>query len=122
MQLEPGAEMIFGTSVVPFGPAVRIALLDAAGGDSGIEVILNTVRAQSYDPSLFTALGIDPLAQRILVIKSTNHFYAAFQPIAAEILYCSAGRPYPNDPATNPYRLVRRDIWPRMANPFDEGD
>ena len=84
--------------------------------------ILNTVRAQSYDPSLFTALGIDPLAQKILVIKSTNHFYAAFQPIAAEILYCSAGRPYPNDPATTPYRLVRQDIWPRMADPFGKGD
>ena len=84
-------------------------------------MILNTVRAQSYDPSLFTALGIDPLQQKILVIKSTNHFYAAFQPIAAEILYCAAGRPYPNDPATTPYRLVRRDIWPRMADPFGEG-
>lgn len=122
IRLEPEAEMVFGTSVVPFGPAARIALLDAAGAETGIEVILNTVRAQSYDPSLFTALGIDPLAQRILVIKSTNHFYAAFQPFAAEILYCSAGRPYPNDPATNPYRLVRRDIWPRMANPFAESD
>lgn len=113
--------MKFGESVVPFGPAARIALLDSAGAETGIEVILNTVRAQSYDPSLFTALGINPLAQKILVIKSTNHFYAAFQPIAAEILYCSAGRPYPNDPATNPYRLVRRDIWPRMADPFGEG-
>ena len=49
---------------------------------TGIEVILNTVRAQSFDPSLFTAVGIDPLAQRILVIKSTNHFHAAFAPIA----------------------------------------
>lgn len=118
IRIEVNAEMMFGTSVVPFGPAARLALLDSAGAETGIEVILNTVRAQSYDPSLFTMMGIDPLAQRILVIKSTNHFYAAFNKIAAEILYCSAGKPYPNDPATNPYRLVRRDIWPRMANPF----
>lgn len=116
--LSPDAEMKFGESVVPFGPAARIALLTPQGRETGIEVILNTVRAQSYDPSLFTALGIDPLAQKILVIKSTNHFYAAFQPIASEILYCSAGKPYPNDPATNPYRLVRKDIWPRTAHPF----
>lgn len=121
VRLSADAEMRFGESVVPFGPAARIALLDDRGEARGIEVILNTVRAQSYDPSLFTALGIDPLAQKILVIKSTNHFYAAFQPIAAEILYCSAGRPYPNDPATNPYRLVRKDIWPRMADPFAGG-
>lgn len=121
VKLSADAEMRFGESVVPFGPAARIALLDDRGSERGIEVILNTVRAQSYDPSLFTALGIDPLAQKILVIKSTNHFYAAFQPIASEILYCSAGRPYPNDPATNPYRLVRKDIWPRLDDPFAGG-
>lgn len=116
--LSPDAEMKFGESVVPFGPAARIAVLTPEGQETGIEVILNTVRAQSYDPSLFSALGIDPLAQKILVIKSTNHFHAAFFPIASEILYCSAGKPYPNDPATTPYRLARRDIWPRMADPF----
>lgn len=114
----PDAAMIFGESVVPFGPAVRIALLDASGRDTGLQVILNTVRAQSYDPSLFTVMGIDPAAQKILVLKSTNHFYAAFQPIAADILYCSAGKPYPNDPATNVYRFVRSDIWPRSPDPF----
>ncbi len=116
--LNEKAEMMFGSSVVPFGPAARVALLDGAGAETGIEVILNTVRAQNYDPSLFTAMGIDPLAQKILVIKSTNHFYAAFRPVVSDILYCSAGRPYPNDPATNPYRFVRDDIWPRRADPF----
>ncbi|MFD1911141.1 M81 family metallopeptidase [Halodurantibacterium flavum] len=112
------AAMIFGESLVPFGPAARVALLDAAGSPIGIEVILNTVRAQSYDPSLFRVMGIDPVAQRILVIKSTNHFHAAFAPIARQILYCSAGMPYPNDPAITPYRFVRPDIWPRVADPF----
>lgn len=118
IRLEADAEMKFGESLVPFGRAARIAVLNAEGDETGIEVILNTVRAQSYDPSLFSALGIDPLAQKILVIKSTNHFFAAFDPIAAQIIYCSAGRAYPNDPATNPYRHVRPDIWPRMADPF----
>lgn len=120
-RLETEAEMQFGESVVPFGRAARIAILDSAGDETGIEVILNTVRAQSFDPSLFTALGIDPLEQKILVIKSTNHFFASFQPFAAEILYCSAGRPYPNDAAITPYRHVRADIWPRMDDPFHEG-
>jgi len=120
LRLNPQAEMRFGESVVPFGPAARIALLTPDGTETGIEVILNTVRAQSYDPSLFTALGIDPMGCKILVIKSTNHFYAAFQPIATEIIYCSAGRPYPNDPATTPYRLVRKDIWPRCPDPFGD--
>lgn len=115
LRLVRSAEMRFGESLVPFGDAARIRLKG-----TGIEVILNTVRAQSFDPSLFEALGIDPLARRVLVIKSTNHFHASFAPIAAEIIYCSAGRPYPNDPATNPYTKVRRDIWPIVADPFGE--
>lgn len=115
VRLVPGARMRFGDSVVPFGDAARIRLIG-----TGIEVILNTIRAQSYDPSLFEAVGIDPCAAPILVVKSTNHFYAAFSRIAARILYCSAGRPYPNDPATTPYRRARRDIWPILDNPFAE--
>ncbi|MGE6740379.1 M81 family metallopeptidase [Allorhizobium pseudoryzae] len=110
VKLTPNAEMRFGDSIAPFGDAAHIRL-------SGIDIILSSVRVQSYDPSLFTALGLDPLEKDILVIKSTNHFYAAFSKIASEILYCSAGTPYPNQPATNPYRRVRRDIWPIMADP-----
>ncbi|MGN7292939.1 M81 family metallopeptidase [Rhizobium sp. SAFR-030] len=110
VKVQPSAEMRFGDSIAPFGDAAHIHL-------AGIDIVLSSVRVQSYDPSLFTALGIDPTQKRILVIKSTNHFYAAFSKIAAEILYCSAGSPYPNNPATNPYRRVRRDIWPIMADP-----
>lgn len=110
VRVVPNAEMRFGESVAPFGDAAHIRL-------AGIDIVLSSVRVQSYDPSLFTALGIDPQSKRILVIKSTNHFYAAFSKIASEILYCSAGSPYPNDPATNPYRRARRDIWPMTADP-----
>ena len=117
LRLVPGAEMRFGESVVPFGDAALVRIVG-----TGIEVILNTVRAQSFDPSLFSAVGIDPLAQRILVIKSTNHFYAAFAPIASEVIYCSAGQPYPNDPARTAYAKARRDIWPICDDPFgDQG-
>jgi microcystin degradation protein MlrC len=110
VKLVRNAEMRFGDSIAPFGDAAHIHL-------DGIDVILSSVRVQSYDPSLYTALGIDPTQKQLLVIKSTNHFYAAFSRIATEILYCSAGSPYPNNPATNPYRRARRDIWPIMADP-----
>jgi len=110
VRLVPAAEMRFGESFAVFGPAAHIHF-------DGIDVILNTVRVQSYDPSLFTAMGIDPTARHILVVKSTNHFYAAFSQIAAEVLYCSAGTPYPSNPAVTPYRRARRDIWPMIDNP-----
>jgi len=112
VKVVPSAEMRFGDSIAPFGDAAHIRL-------QGIDIILSSVRVQSYDPSLFTALGIDPTAKHLLVIKSTNHFYAAFSQIASDILYCAAGTPYPNDPKKTNYRHVRRDIWPIMANPHD---
>ncbi|NLS18452.1 M81 family metallopeptidase [Rhizobium sp. P40RR-XXII] len=113
IRLVTNAEMRFGESYAPFGDAAHI-LLD------GIDIILNSTRAQSFDPSLFSVMGINPAAKKILVIKSTNHFYASFSKIASQILYCSAGTPYPNNPARTPYRRARKDIWPMVANPFAE--
>ncbi|NTJ65032.1 M81 family metallopeptidase [Agrobacterium rhizogenes] len=113
IRLVPNAEMRFGESFAPFGDAAHIQL-------DGIDIILNSTRAQSFDPSLFSVMGIDPRTKKILVIKSTNHFYASFSKIAAEILYCSAGTPYPNNPARTPYRRARKDLWPMVADPFAE--
>ncbi|WP_112609185.1 M81 family metallopeptidase [Rhizobium sp. WW22] len=113
VRLVPNAEMRFGESFAPFGDAAHIQL-------DGIDIILNSTRAQSFDPSLFSVMGIDPGTKKILVIKSTNHFYASFSKIASQILYCSAGTPYPNNPARTPYRRARKDIWPMVADPFAE--
>jgi len=110
-RLVRNAEMRFGDSQVPFGDAAWISF-------EGIDVILNSTRAQSFDPSLYSAMGIDPKSRKILLIKSTNHFYDSFSKIAAQIIYCSAGHPYPNTPATTAYRKAPKDIWPMVENPF----
>ncbi|KRA47442.1 M81 family metallopeptidase [Devosia sp. Root635] len=110
-RLVRNAEMRFGESFAPFGDAAWISF-------DGIDVILNSTRAQSFDPSLFAVMGIEPTARKILLIKSTNHFYDSFSKIASEIVYCSAGKPYPNTPATTPYRKARRDIWPMVDDPW----
>jgi len=110
-RLVRNAEMRFGDSQVPFGDAAWISF-------EGIDVILNSTRAQSFDPSLYSAMGIDPKSRKILLIKSTNHFYDSFSKIAAQIIYCSAGHPYPNTPATTAYRKAPKNIWPMVENPF----
>ena len=110
-RLVRNAEMKFGDSQVPFGDAAWISF-------EGIDVILNSTRAQSFDPSLYSAMGIDPKSRKILLIKSTNHFYDSFSKIAAQIIYCSAGHPYPNTPATTAYRKAPKNIWPMVENPF----
>ncbi len=102
----------FGTSVVPLGDSVWIEV-------DGIDVILNTVRSQVFNPDIFSNLGIDPKDKAILVVKSTNHFHDAFSHISDRILYAAVDGPYPNDPATNDYKHLTRAIWPRVENPHD---
>ncbi len=80
-------------------------------------MILNTNRTQTFEPDIFSNLGVDPARKDILLVKSTNHFYAGFAPIAAEIIYIDAGAPYPSDPRETDYRKLAREIWPRVENP-----
>jgi microcystin degradation protein MlrC len=103
----------FGKSRVTLGPAAVIRL---EGTD--IEVILNTNRTQTFEPDIFSNLGIEPASKDILLVKSTNHFHAGFEPVAAEIIYIDAGAPYPSNPKKTDYRKLSREIWPRIEMPF----
>ena len=103
----------FGGSRVTLGPAAVVRLLG-----SEIDVILNTNRTQTFEPDIFSNMGIDPKSKPLLVVKSTNHFYAGFAPIASEIIYVAAGATYPNNPRQTDYRRLTRRIWPRVEDPF----
>ncbi|NGP17405.1 M81 family metallopeptidase [Devosia aurantiaca] len=109
--LRNNAKMRFGESFAPFGDAAWVSF-------DGIDVILNSTRAQSFDPSLFSVMGVEPTERKVLLIKSTNHFYDSFSRIASEIVYCSAGKPYPNRPAETDYRKAPRNIWPMVEDPW----
>ena len=100
----------FGQSIVPLGDAVWIEV-------GGIDVILNSVRSQVFNPDIFSNFGINPKSKKTLIVKSTNHFYDAFSRISQDILYAAVDGPYPNDPKTNSYSNLTRDIWPRVENP-----
>ncbi|MCV0425634.1 MAG: M81 family metallopeptidase [Roseibium sp.] len=112
LRTQRNAVQSFGQSVVPLGDCAVIEI-------AGIEVVLNSNRAQTFSPDLFTNLGIDVAARKILVVKSTNHFHGAFETVAAEILYCAVDGPYPSDPRRNAYKMLERPIWPIVANPHD---
>ncbi|TPK55452.1 MULTISPECIES: M81 family metallopeptidase [unclassified Mesorhizobium] len=105
----------FGPSRVTLGPA---ALIRIEGTE--VDIILNTNRTQTFEPDIFSNIGVDPLAKDMLLIKSTNHFYAGFEPIAAEIIYLSAPSAYPSNPAVTDYRKLKRAIWPRVADPWKD--
>ncbi|MCG7507199.1 M81 family metallopeptidase [Mesorhizobium retamae] len=103
----------FGPSRVTLGASALVRL-----EGTEIDVILNTNRTQTFEPDIFSNLGVDPLKKDVLLIKSTNHFYAGFEPIAAEIIYVSAQSSYPSDPAGTVYEKLERPVWPRVAEPW----
>ncbi len=103
----------FGKSRVTLG---RTAVVRIVGTE--IDIILNTNRTQTFEPDIFSNLGIDPMQKDILLVKSTNHFYAGFEPIASRIIYVSAPTSYPSDPVKTNYTKLKRPIWPRVADPF----
>ena len=59
----------------------------------GIDVALLSHRTQALGLEIFTSVGIDPTQKRIVSVKSTNHFHAAYGPIASEVIYTDAGKP-----------------------------
>lgn len=52
----------------------------------GVQVILSERRTQVMEPAAFVAGGIDPLAMRALVVKSSVHYRAAFTAIAGRMI------------------------------------
>jgi microcystin degradation protein MlrC len=95
------------------GRHVEIACGDAAWlRVGGIDVIANSTRTQVKGLEPFTAFGIDPTTRHVLVVKSTNHFRAAFEPIASEIIYMSAPGALMFDFASIPYQHLDRNKYP----------
>jgi microcystin degradation protein MlrC len=62
----------------------------ALHGPNGVDIVLIAHRTLTFSPHVFTNVGIDPTKKHILVVKSMQHFYAGFAPIAAKILYVAA--------------------------------
>jgi microcystin degradation protein MlrC len=110
----PESWQSFGASRVTLGPAALVRLVGTT-----IDIILNTNRTQTFEPDIFSNLGLDPNTKAMLLVKSTNHFYAGFAPIAEEIIYIDAGAPYPSHPRETNYRKLAREIWPRAENPHN---
>jgi microcystin degradation protein MlrC len=85
---------------------------------SGVDVVVSSVRQQVVGLEVFTAFGIDPSERDLLVVKSMNHFRAAFAPIAAEIVYMSTPGALNLDPRAIPYEHVDTRKFPWLDDPW----
>jgi microcystin degradation protein MlrC len=78
----------------------------------GVKIILISLRWQTLDPEMLRIVGIDPLAEKVLVVKSTVHYRAAFEPIAREILEVDAPGLSSSNLGRFEFSRVRRPIFP----------
>ena len=109
-----GAAQTFGAARNRIGDAVWVR------AEGGLDLVLNTVRTQVFHPDAFTAVGLNPAARKIVVVKSTQHFHAGFAPIAQEILYVAAPGAIAPDFAAIPYTKLAKPYWPRVTDPWAE--
>lgn len=76
----------------------------------GVRVIVVTKKAQAYDQALFRHVGIEPSECKILVLKSSVHFRADFQPIAETVIVAAAPGPVVADSSVFPFQNVRAGV------------
>lgn len=91
-------EMFRGTTT-NLGPMALLGIEDEV---SDVRVIVGSSRFQCVDQAIFRHLGVEPAAQQILAVKSSVHFRADFDSIAAETIVVEA-------PGCHPCRLEGLD-------------
>jgi microcystin degradation protein MlrC len=107
-----GSGPMYGGAKFHIGP---MALL--TDDESGVSAVLACRRIQAVDQEMFRHVGVEPAEVPILALKSTVHFRAHFQPIAASVLCVQSPGAHVTDPVELPYRNLRRGIRLRPDGP-----
>lgn len=79
------------------GPSACLRLDD-------VRIVVTSDKAQMADQNLFRFVGIEPAGQDVLVVKSSVHFRADFEPIAQHILIGIAPGSMRIDPTQLPWK------------------
>jgi microcystin degradation protein MlrC len=78
----------------------------------GIDVVTISNRIQTIDLQVFLSQGIDPTTKSVLVVKSVQHYRAAYAPIAREIVLVDSGGICSPAISRLKFTKLRRPIWP----------
>ncbi|MES2712532.1 MAG: M81 family metallopeptidase [Pseudomonadota bacterium] len=76
----------------------------------GVRVLIVTRKMQALDQALLRHIGVEPSEQKILALKSSVHFRADFQPIAAQVIIAAAPGPVVADPSGLPFTHLRDNL------------
>jgi len=104
----------FSSGTVALGDAVWVEA-------EGLDLVLISVRGQTFHPEAFTQLGIDLEEKDAVVVKSSQHFHAGFAPIGSSVVYLATPGTITPDFAKIPFTRIANPYWPRVDDPFAEG-
>jgi microcystin degradation protein MlrC len=93
----------FGGRQMEMGPSACLRI-------GGVRVVVASHKSQLADQAMYRYVGIEPTTEKILVNKSSVHFRADFEPIAARLLICAAPGAMPADTASLPWTRLRPGI------------
>jgi microcystin degradation protein MlrC len=85
----------------------RAAVLEIGG----VEVVVAELRRAPNDPAVLRSVGIEPHKKQIIVLKSSVHYRAAYEPFAARIIEVDTAG-LTSDLTHLPFSRVRRPIFP----------
>lgn len=66
--------------LIPIGDVVSLSC-------DGIHIVVSSQRCQCFSPSVFDDLNIPSDKQKLLIVKSMQHFFGGFAPMAREVIY-----------------------------------
>lgn len=90
----------YGHRQMTMGPSACLRI-------GGVRVVVASRKAQLADQAMFRDVGIEPTTEAILVLKSSVHFRADFEPVAQQIIIAAAPGAMPADTAALPWTRLR---------------
>ena len=126
-----------GDEIFPILAGISLAELDAGNLCNGVGIVRRlqrtgeqrilrerlggqfriNARAPEEEEFRHAKVGCRLDDKRIVVVKSSQHFYAGFAPIARDVRYCGAETGILRDFAFIPFKVFTRPYWPKVENP-----
>ena len=100
-----GDGLMLGGLSGSFGPSAVLRV-------GGIEILVVTIARQILDLQQFRAFDIEPQRKSVVALRSMQHFRAAFEPMAGQVIVCDSGALCTPSYHRLPYRNVPRPIFP----------
>ncbi|MNT47308.1 hypothetical protein D3C72_1840130 [compost metagenome] len=81
----------------------------------GVTLVMTTNRTQAMGTDLFTQFGVDLAAMKLIIVKSSQHFYASYSQVGRHVIYVETPGAITNDLNTLPFVKRKLPKWPFKA-------